>query len=256
MSRPGGSSNDERPLSILPESPNPESHDIPHVPDLTHRPSDGSIDSLMPPLITRRQGSHATIQSDITQDATAPPTPNASQVHLNVTDDTSSMHTDEDAKDVVSPTTLRIRYGHSVSQPASRAPSIYSRAQSGFSGQPGDLFRRASSARLSVPRRTTLTETPGGAAAFRRPRRSTQLRDEIPKPWLKYKDPAHRYATWIFWGIWVASLCLVAVCELYRIKCKVLIERLMISVLPRLPLRSEHRPIVCGDGRRFQHRQY
>lgn len=185
---------------------------------LEHRPSDGSLNSLPPPLVTRRQGSYQTTHSELAADMSLNPTPNASQVHLNTHEDTSSVDINEaldqkkeETVGPVSPTTLRIRYGHS--QPPSRAPSIYSRAPSNYTGHQGDLFRRASSARLSIPRRTTLTETPGGAAAFRKPRKSTQLRDEIPKPWLKYKDPAHRWAKWIFWSLWVASLALVAVCK-------------------------------------------
>ena len=214
MSKPGtNSGHDNRRLSVLAESSPNLDIDADQVPDIEHRPSDGSLN--LPSLVARRQGSRATVFSDLTQDGTAPPTPNASQVNFHI--DTASDHTTEDdIKDAVSPTTLRIRHGHgTASNPVSRPSSIYSRAQSGISGQPGDLFRRASSARLSVPRRTTLTETPGGAAAFRRPRKSTQLRDEIPKPWLKYKDPAHRWAKWIFWGLWIVSLGVVAIRQSY-----------------------------------------
>lgn len=114
---------------------------------------------------------------------------------------------------------LRVRYNahSSASTPGlrSRPPSISTRAPSTSASRASgpDLFRRASSARTSIPHRTTLHETAAGAAAFRKPRASTQLRGEIEKPWLKYKDPAHRWAKWIFWGLWAGGCVIVAVCE-------------------------------------------
>lgn len=89
----------------------------------------------------------------------------------------------------------------------SAAPSMTSRRSE--SSNPDLLQHGASS--FATNRKLARVST--GTQTFRKPRPSTMLQADIPKPWLKYKDPAHRWAKWIFWGCWLAGIAVVVGCE-------------------------------------------
>jgi hypothetical protein len=103
------------------------------------------------------------------------------------------------------PSGLHVRY-HSA------APSVASRRSTGANSNP-DLLTHGASAYASSRK---LNMSRSASQVFRRPRPSTMLVDEIPKPWLKYKDPAHRWAKWLFWGFWLCGIAVVVGREFYR----------------------------------------
>jgi hypothetical protein len=100
------------------------------------------------------------------------------------------------------PASLQVRYS---------APSISSRPST--TGNPDLLLHGASA--FASSRKQNMTRS--ASQAFRRPRPSTMLTTEIPKPWLKYKDPAHRWAKWLFWAGWLAGIAITAGRELLRL---------------------------------------
>jgi hypothetical protein len=91
-------------------------------------------------------------------------------------------------------------------------PSLHSSRRSG--GSNPDLLQHGPSAFASSRKSSNLGRGSNATQTFRKPRPSTMLRDEIPKPWLKYKDPAHRWAKWVFWACWAAGMAVVAGCKL------------------------------------------
>ncbi|RSH89177.1 hypothetical protein EHS25_002289 [Saitozyma podzolica] len=76
--------------------------------------------------------------------------------------------------------------------PSASSPSLSTPAQDPFQGGPLHLLRPL--LRLSTIR-------PGSIASLRKPYPSTKLRGEIHKPWLKYPDPAQRWAKILFWAL-------------------------------------------------------
>lgn len=117
---------------------------------------------------------------------------------LSLADDTYTFNVHHD--DGASPRpSLRVKYSaSSVASSGKRnssTPDLLSHGASAFSSSRKNTLHRKSS------------------QAFRRPKPTTMLMSEIPKPWMRYRDPAHRYAKWIFWGCWFAGIAIVIGCE-------------------------------------------
>ena len=72
--------------------------------------------------------------------------------------------------------------------------------------------RRNVSTLASASARRLLSST--SIQTFRKPHPSTKLRGEIPKPWLKYPDPAHRWSKVIFYSIIAVCIGAAATCTL------------------------------------------
>jgi hypothetical protein len=69
---------------------------------------------------------------------------------------------------------------------------------------PSRTFRR------NLSRRTLSSQS---IASLRKPYPSTKLRGEIHKPWLKYPDPAQRWAKILFWALFGLGFAASAVSE-------------------------------------------
>jgi hypothetical protein len=72
------------------------------------------------------------------------------------------------------------------------------------------------------------------AASIRKPYPSTKLREEIPKPWLKYADPAQRWARIIFWSLFALGFAASGVSEFAEMDQE-LIPKSAILVMRRFP---------------------
>lgn len=64
--------------------------------------------------------------------------------------------------------------------------------------------------RRNLSRRTLSSQS---IASLRKPHPSTKLRGEIHKPWLKYPDPAQRWARILFWSLFALGFAASAVSE-------------------------------------------
>lgn len=94
----------------------------------------------------------------------------------------------------------------SLNDPARRHLRFSTTSLTGASAgaTPSRTFRR------NLSRRTLSSQS---IASLRKPHPSTKLRGEIHKPWLKYPDPAQRWAKILFWALFGLGFAASAVSE-------------------------------------------